>query len=104
MNVREEGQLNDESARGARARKLLDAQPFKDAIAAVKAGIVQRWETSPVRDTEGQHELRLMRKLLDDLLKHIADAADTGKMAEMQLAHERSLRQRAQAAIHAFRR
>jgi len=104
MNEREEGQLNSESARGARARQLLDSQPLRDAIASVKSGIVNAWETSPVRDAEGQQYLRLMRKVLDDLVKHIADAADTGKMADIQLQQERTLRERAKAAVHAFRR
>ena len=104
MTDQEEGKLNDESARGARARALLESEPFKNALEAVKSGIVRAWETSPVRDAEGQQYLRLMRKVLDDLIKHISDAADSGKMADIQLHQEHDLRARVKAAVHAFRR
>lgn len=104
MTADEEVKLVKEAEIGSRARYLLESQPFKDAISAVEAGIVQAWKDSPIRDAEGQTYLRLMMKVLTDFQGHIRDAAETGKMANIQLNHERSLMQRASAAVREFRR
>ena len=104
MRPEEEIHLAGERERGARAKALLDSAPFKDAIARVEQGIVQAWKDSPVRDTEGQTYLRLMMKVLADLQGHIREVAETGKLAEISLQSERTLRERAQGAVREFRR
>lgn len=104
MTADEEIKLAGETARGIRAKSLLENDVYKEAVQAVENGIVDRWKASPVRDIEGQAQLRLMHKLLTDLRGYIEEVAYTGKMAEQQLMHERGLRERAKDAVRAFRR
>lgn len=104
MTEAQEQQLIRETGRGARASALLASDIYREAMQRVEAGIVDAWKASPIRDVEGQTYLRLMMKCLSDLQGHIKDAAETGKMAEVQLEHERSLAERARSAVSAFRR
>jgi hypothetical protein len=78
--------INKELAEGQRAERLMEElSPYFDMV---KTAIVQKWETSPISDKEGQHELRLMRKLLTDLEANIKTTIDTGKMAQIQIEQE----------------
>lgn len=52
---------------------------------AVKQGILDAWANSPIRDKEGQNELRLMLKLLSDLHNNIRQVAHTGKLAQIEI-------------------
>ena len=78
----------EESARGARASALLADEMFKETIAELRQGIMDKWRAAPIRDIEGQHSLKLMDKLLSDIVGYIQTVADTGKMAEIQLEKE----------------
>lgn len=74
---------------GAKAQQLLDNASYKEAVSKVRQGIHDRWASSPIADREGQHELRLLLKLLDDLEGNIIEVAQTGKMAERQYEMEK---------------
>jgi hypothetical protein len=86
-------------AKGTRAQQLLDSDIYRDALVGVRNGILEAWATSPIRDQEGQHELRLMLKLLDDLQGHIISMANTGKLAKAQIEHENKLKEMAKKAV-----
>jgi hypothetical protein len=73
---------DQEYERGERAKALWDNDIFKEARTSVRNAIVDKWATSPVGDKEGQHELRLMLKLLDDLEANILRVIQDGKHAE----------------------
>lgn len=83
-----------ESERGHKARQLMDNPIYKEAVGVVRQAIFDKWAESPVADRDGQHELRLMLKALDLIVNHIKDVADTGKLAEKQIEHEKSLKER----------
>lgn len=104
MTEDQQQQLVRETSRGGKANTLLRSEIYMEAMQKVEDGITQAWKDSPIRDAEGQQYLRLMMKVLKDLQAHIKDVAETGKMAEVQLEHERSLADRARAAVTAFRR
>ena len=104
MTDEQEQQLIRESHRGAKAAQVLKSEIFVEAFAVVEADVLEKWKSSPVRDTEGQLALRLKWQVLQEVKKHIADAAMTGKLANAQLEHERSLAERARAAVKAFKR
>lgn len=105
MTPDQEGQLLNETARGAKATQLLSSATYQEAMQKVEAGIVDAWKASPIRDEEGQKYLRLMLKCLHDLQGHIRDVAETGKLAAVQLERERTLAQKAQDAVKGvFRR
>jgi len=96
--------LHLELDRGAKAEHLLRNELYVECIGKVRQGIYEKFATSPVGDKDGQHELRLMLKCLDDVEANIREIATTGKMAAKQIEEERTLKERAKSAIHAFRR
>ena len=76
----------EEIAQGNRAELLLaDIKPYFDMV---EAAILDTWKKSPVADEKGQHELRLMIKLLHDLQMNIKTAIDTGKLAKVQVERD----------------
>jgi ABC-type siderophore export system fused ATPase/permease subunit len=78
----------EEDARGRQANELLENSMFREAVDTLRQSLVDKWLASPIRDIEGQHELRLMAKLLGDIEGYIANIAKTGKMAAIQLERE----------------
>lgn len=83
--------FSDELRRGEQARQLLNNELYQDALAQVKQAIIDKWISAPMRDLEGQHELKLMLKLLGDLTGYIQTTLETGKMAQIQLESERRM-------------
>ena len=82
--------LQKEVEDGARADGVLrSTEPYFDMV---RQGILDAWATSPVEDVNGQHKLRLMLKLLEDVRANISTAAQTGQMARIQIkeAEQRS--------------
>lgn len=89
MNGEYEEKLRKEIDRGAKAEKWLRDEMYVEAVEAVRAAIIGKWSASPLRDMEGQHELRLMLKLLDDVTGYVRKAAKDGQFAVAQLERER---------------
>lgn len=79
--------------RGFKAQQLLDNEIYQESIQTVREAILSQWAESPIRDHEGQHELRLMLKLLNDLTANIKTVADTGKLAQIQIERESKFKQ-----------
>lgn len=90
--------LHLERDRGIKAQRWLEDDVTKEAFESVRKGIIERWEQSPIEDKEGQHELRLMLKLLVDVYSNVQQVAFTGKMAEQEL----SLAEKAKQATKRF--
>lgn len=89
MTRDEEIRLTNESQRGARANALAQSDIYREAVAAVRAAVVKKWEESPLADRDGQHECRLLLHALDNVVGYIADVVETGKMATFQIESER---------------
>ena len=83
--------LSDELRRGEQARQLLQNEIYQDAIAQVRQAIIDKWISAPMRDIEGQHELKLMLKLLGDVTGYLQTTLETGKMAQIQVESERRM-------------
>ena len=86
--------IEKEAEHGRQAELLIDNPIYKDSIQAVREGIFTAWAACPIRDKEGQHELKLMLKLLNDLTSNIQMVAQTGKLARLEIERKRSLAQR----------
>ncbi len=82
---------------GREANDLLESAAFKRATESLRQAIMDKWANSPIRDVEGQHELRLMVKLLDDLIGNLKQAVFDGTFTEKDLEIKRS-------AVDAIRR
>lgn len=80
--------LNDEIKRGHAAQNWLDNPIYKEAVERVRAVILERWQDAPIRDKEGQHELKIMLHMLDQVVKHVSTVAKTGEIAAKQLAEQ----------------
>jgi hypothetical protein len=80
--------LHVEAQLGEQAKQLLANPIYRKAFDDVRQGILNAWEKAPVRDLEGQQHLKLMLKLLNDLEGNIRQAADTGKLASIQIEQE----------------
>ena len=77
--------LTDDVSRGAEAKALLETPAFVRAMENVRTAIHERWESAPVRDVEGQHELKLMLKLLNDVQSVLEAAVFDGNAAAQEL-------------------
>lgn len=93
--------LHKDAAFGAAARAFAENEVYKKAFSDVRAGILAKWEEAPLRDTEGQHQLKIMLKLLNDLEMNIKRAVDTGKLAEVQIAQEKDQESRMKRILRA---
>jgi len=70
---------------GTRAQRLLEDEVLTKAFADVRSAIIERWESAPIRDTEGQHELKLMLRILSDVRGNLELAVHNGKLAAEEL-------------------
>lgn len=75
----------DPVTRGEHAERLLNDEVLQDAFTQVRDGIIHAFENSPVRDIEGQHELRIMLKLLDNVKGNIEQVIANGKLEKTKL-------------------
>lgn len=104
MTEDQEQQLIREAGRGSKAAAWLASEITKEVFAVLEADTLEKWKASPIRDEEGQRILRLKWQVLEEMRKHVTDIAYTGKMANQTLEHERTLAERARAAVSAFRK
>lgn len=81
--------LEEELRRGRLAASLLENEVFVESMNLMRDAIISQWENSPIRDTEGHHELRLMIKLLQDLRRNIQTVFETGKLAKIQIEQKK---------------
>lgn len=93
--------LSAEASRGARANAVLQNDVYRDAYSAVRQAIFDKWEACPVRDAEGQHELKIMLKLLRDVDRYMTEAVNSGKIARIQMEHENTLKARVRKIFRA---
>ncbi len=70
---------------GTRASRLLEDPALVKAFDDVRVAIIERWESAPLRDAEGHHELKLMLRLLSDVRGNLELAIQNGKLAAEEL-------------------
>lgn len=80
--------LVHDADRGARAQQIIDNPIFDGAFKAVEQAIFDQWAASPIRDHEGQHELRLMLNLLRDVRASLEQTMADGKIAVEELKRQ----------------
>lgn len=80
---------------GDRAREVLENEAFQQAFEELKTELIESWENSPARDQEGREKLYQLLKLTDKLKANLTNRLETGKLAQLELAHKESLIQKA---------
>jgi len=69
------------------------------AFAGVRHALLEKFEQCSIRDIEGQHEIKLMLKLLGDVRANLQSMLDSGKVVESRI----SMSERAKRVINAAR-
>ena len=76
-------QLN-EVLRGEEAAKVLESPAYKEAIEAVRAGIIANMTSSPLGDEKTHNKLVIALQTLNQIEKQLHDVMTTGRLAAMQ--------------------
>ena len=82
-----------------RAKEVLENEAFQQVFADAKQEITEQWTKSPARDQDGREKLWLMLSMLNKLEAMLQSSLDSGKLAKLDLAHEKSLMERAKGLI-----
>ncbi len=75
--------------RAQQAKHLLDNPIYQESIKSVREAIIKAWSDAPIRDIDGQHELKLMLKLLTDLENNILRVVNDGKIAQIEIERQK---------------
>jgi ribosome-associated protein YbcJ (S4-like RNA binding protein) len=67
-------------AKGERAEKLLKNELLIEAFEQIKAALMEKWATSPVRDQEGREYLFLQIKATNDARGYLEQVMRDGKV------------------------
>ncbi|HEY8085440.1 MAG TPA: hypothetical protein VIE69_07540 [Methylophilaceae bacterium] len=87
-------ELETRISRGSRAKEILDSDIYLGAFAEIKQEILEQWEQSPARDEQGREKLYLMLAMLAKVQVALTRVMDTGKLAQVELGHQRSQQER----------
>lgn len=90
-------------ARAERARRILDDELVKGALADMKRRIVEAWEQSPARDVEGREHLHRYLKVIGQFEGAFIAHIETGKIAAHAIKAEeeqKSLMDKVRAKIY----
>lgn len=77
-----------------RAREVLENEAFSGAFEAIESEVIEEWKKSPARDAEGREKLWTYLTLLKKVRMQLEATMKDGQIAELDLNHNRSLRQR----------
>jgi len=87
--------LEERVYEGNRARECLENEAFIWAFEGYEKELTEAWRTSPARDVEGREKIFLTLHLLNKLKDKITQSLETGKLADLEIQHKRSLMDRA---------
>lgn len=87
--------LEERLYNGDRAREVLENEEFKRAFEAIEQEVIEQWKKSPARDQVGRESLWTYLQLLHKLQRQLKTTMETGKLAQLELEHKRSLKERA---------
>lgn len=86
-------------ARGNRAADMMNDELFVEVLDTMRKKVFDAWTCSPMRDKEGQYELRRMIETINAFEKNFRAIAIDGKQASLDLAHESKLKKLARRII-----
>ena len=82
---------------GNRAKEVLENEAFIAAFEAIEKEVIEQWTNSPARDQDGREKLWSYLHLLRKVRTHLTSTLETGKLAQVELQHQQTLRDRAKA-------
>lgn len=87
---------------GDRAREVLENEAFVQALADIEAEIIDQWKQAPARDAEGRERLWTYLMLLQKVKTQLTQTLETGKLARLELEHQRTLKGRVRDGWHSL--
>ncbi|OOG11289.1 hypothetical protein [Pseudomonas sp. C9] len=91
--------LEERIYEGNRAKECLENEAFIWAFESIEQEYTNAWRTSPVRDEEGREKIYLTLLLLAKLKATITHSLETGKLADLELQHRKTLADRAKEIL-----
>jgi hypothetical protein len=73
-------------SKAIKAQALIDDPTLSEAFEQVRIALLERFESCPIRDREGQHEIKLMLKLLSDVRLNLVSVINSGKVIEYRVS------------------
>lgn len=98
LTPEQEVQLRGETERGARARAIFESELLQEAFIAIEEDTFTKWSESPLRDTEGQLQLRMRWHVIQQVKRYLLEAMETGKLAAQTIIEEEQRHARANGA------
>jgi hypothetical protein len=84
---------------GNRARECLENEQFNWAFESIEQELTNAWRTSPARDEEGREKIYLSLQMLTKLKAALQSSLETGKLADLDLQHKKTLMDRAKGIL-----
>lgn len=84
---------------GNRAKEVLENEAFAQAFDAIEREVIEKWKNSPARDAQGREKCWTYLMLLRQVKTQLTTTLETGKLAQLDLKHEQSLKDRAKALV-----
>jgi hypothetical protein len=91
--------LEERIYEGNRAKECLENEAFIWAFEGIEQELTEAWRTSPARDAEGREKIYLSLQLLTKLKATITHSLETGKLADLELQHKKTLADRAKEIL-----
>lgn len=79
---------------GTRAREVLENEAFIAAFTDIENEVIEQWKTSPARAGDDREKLWVYLSLLKKVQTHLTTTLETGKLAQIEVAHKRTLSER----------
>lgn len=79
---------------GDRAREVLENEAFRAAFEAIEQDITDQWKNSPARAEADREKLWTYLQLLNKLKGNLQSTMETGKLAQLEMAHKSGWLQR----------
>lgn len=80
---------HEDMARAIRARELLDNELLNEALSAIEAELVRKWEECPARDMDGKDYYWRLYKTAKKFRNVLAGYVELGKLAQNAVEQEK---------------
>ena len=80
--------------RANRAKEVLENEIFVEACEAIEQELIEQWKNSPARDSDGREKIWSYQCLLKKVRTHLISTMESGKLAEMELIHKQTLKEK----------
>jgi hypothetical protein len=87
--------MSDKIYDGNRAKEILENEVFQQVFQDIEQELMESWKTSPQRDVDAREKIHLAITLLGKVKTCLQTTFETGKLAEMEHIHKRTMAEKA---------